>query len=58
MRGGTVVENLLADVKNAARMLWRSPAFAATAIAALAPGHRREHRGIEIDHWFRPGSGA
>jgi len=32
------IDNLIADVKHAARMLWRSPGFAATAIAALALG--------------------
>jgi putative ABC transport system permease protein len=32
------LDNLLADVKHAARMLWRSPGFAITAIAALALG--------------------
>ncbi|MGH9736766.1 MAG: ABC transporter permease [Candidatus Acidiferrales bacterium] len=32
------IDNLAADVKQAARMLWRSPGFAATAIAALALG--------------------
>ncbi len=32
------VDNLIADVKHAARMLWRSPGFALTAIAALALG--------------------
>ena len=31
-------ENFLADLKHAVRVLWRSPAFAATAIAALALG--------------------
>jgi putative ABC transport system permease protein len=38
MAGGTFVENLIGDVKHAARLLWRSPGFAATAIAALALG--------------------
>lgn len=32
------IDNLMADLKHAARMLWRSPGFAATAIAALALG--------------------
>ena len=32
------IDNLTADVKHAARMLWRSPGFAVTAIAALALG--------------------
>jgi putative ABC transport system permease protein len=32
------IENVIADVKHAARMLWRSPGFALTAIAALALG--------------------
>ena len=32
------VDNLMTDVKHAARMLWRSPGFALTAIAALALG--------------------
>ncbi|HEX5424442.1 MAG TPA: ABC transporter permease [Candidatus Acidoferrales bacterium] len=31
-------DHLIADVKHAVRMLWRSPGFAATAIAALALG--------------------
>jgi putative ABC transport system permease protein len=38
MGGGTFMENLLGDVKHAAWVLWRSPGFAATAIAALALG--------------------
>ena len=38
MGGGTFMENLLGEVKHAARVLWRSPGFAATAIAALALG--------------------
>jgi putative ABC transport system permease protein len=35
---GNFVENLAADTKHAVRGLWRSPGFAATAIAALALG--------------------
>jgi|HubBroStandDraft_6_1064221.scaffolds.fasta_scaffold07315_4 putative ABC transport system permease protein len=38
MDGGNVLQNLAADVKYAARSLWRSPGFAATAIIALALG--------------------
>src|SRR5262249_16029788 len=38
MLGGNLLENLLGDVKHAARLLRRSPGFAATAIAALAVG--------------------
>jgi putative ABC transport system permease protein len=32
------IDDLIADVKHAPRMLWRSPGFALTAIAALALG--------------------
>ncbi len=38
MANGNFVENLIGDLKHAVRVLWRSPAFAATAIAALALG--------------------
>src|SRR5277367_707270 len=38
MANGNFIENLLGDLKHATRVLWRSPAFAATAIAALALG--------------------
>jgi predicted permease len=38
MANGSFIENFLGDLKHAARALWRSPAFAATAIAALALG--------------------
>ncbi len=38
MANGNFVENLVGDLKHAVRVLWRSPAFAATAIAALALG--------------------
>ena len=38
MANGNFIENLLGDLKHTARVLWRSPAFAATAIAALALG--------------------
>jgi putative ABC transport system permease protein len=38
MANGSFVENLIGDLKHAVRVLWRSPAFAATAIAALALG--------------------
>lgn len=32
------IDNLMTDVKHALRMLWRSPGFALTAIAALSLG--------------------
>ncbi len=38
MANGSFTEHLIADIKYAVRVLWRSPAFAATAIAALALG--------------------
>jgi putative ABC transport system permease protein len=38
MANGNFIEHLIGDVKYAVRILWRSPAFAATAIAALALG--------------------
>lgn len=38
MANGNFIEYLIADVKYTARILWRSPAFAATAIVALALG--------------------
>ena len=38
MANGNFIEHLIADVKYTARILWRSPAFAATAIVALALG--------------------
>jgi putative ABC transport system permease protein len=38
MANGNFIEHLIGDMKYAVRMLWRSPAFAATAIAALALG--------------------
>ena len=38
MSNGNFLENLIGDVKHAARVLWRSPGFAATAIVALALG--------------------
>ena len=38
MANGNLIENLIGDLKHAVRVLWRSPAFAATAIAALALG--------------------
>src|ERR1700677_4578421 len=38
MANGNFIENLLGDLKHTARVLWRSPAFAATAISALALG--------------------
>ena len=45
MANGSFIENFLGDLKHAARALWRSPAFAATAIAAVGsvtamPGRR------------------
>ncbi|MGA8023257.1 MAG: ABC transporter permease [Candidatus Acidiferrales bacterium] len=38
MANGNFIEHLISDVKYAVRILWRSPAFAATAIVALALG--------------------
>ena len=38
MANGNLFENFVGDLKHAVRVLWRSPAFAATAIAALALG--------------------
>jgi putative ABC transport system permease protein len=38
MPDGNFTENLVGDLKHAVRVLWRSPAFAVTAIAALALG--------------------
>ncbi len=38
MPNGNFMENFVGDLKHAVRVLWRSPAFAATAIAALALG--------------------
>ncbi|MGD0303613.1 MAG: ABC transporter permease [Candidatus Acidiferrales bacterium] len=38
MASGNFFENLVADVCHAVRVLWRSPAFTATAVAALALG--------------------
>jgi putative ABC transport system permease protein len=38
MSGGSFLENFAGDVKYAARTLWRSPGFAATAILALTLG--------------------
>jgi putative ABC transport system permease protein len=38
MADGNFIENLVGDLKHAVRVMWRSPAFAATAIAALALG--------------------
>jgi putative ABC transport system permease protein len=38
MANTNFVENLIGDLKHAVRVLWRSPAFATTAIAALALG--------------------
>jgi putative ABC transport system permease protein len=38
MANGNFFENFVSDLKHAVRVLWRSPAFAATAIAALALG--------------------
>ena len=38
MANGNFIENLVGDLKHAVRVLWRSPAFAVTAIAALALG--------------------
>jgi predicted permease len=38
MANGNFIEHLIGDVKYAVRILWRSPAFAATAIVALALG--------------------
>src|SRR5271156_879074 len=38
MASGNFAENFLGDLRHAVRVLWRSPAFAATAIAALALG--------------------
>ncbi|MGB8836779.1 MAG: ABC transporter permease, partial [Candidatus Acidiferrales bacterium] len=38
MAKGNFIEHLIGDLKYAVRVLWRSPAFAATAIVALALG--------------------
>jgi putative ABC transport system permease protein len=38
MASGNFFENVIGDLKHAVRVLWRSPAFATTAIAALALG--------------------
>ncbi len=45
-RGIPGVESVLKDLRYAFRQLYRSPAFAATAVLSLALGDRRNHRDI------------